>query len=39
MFINFIPLFAIWEAGRAMGGNRLFYLLFKRTPAIEPEGV
>ncbi len=34
MFINFIPLFAIWEIGRAMGGNRLFELLFRRQSAV-----
>jgi hypothetical protein len=34
MFINFIPLFAIWEIGRAMGGNRVFELLFKRQFAV-----
>jgi hypothetical protein len=41
MFINFIPLFAIWEAGRAMGGNNLFQLLFKRRPALttDAEGI
>jgi hypothetical protein len=40
MFVNFIPLFAIWETGRVMGGNRLFRLLFKGTPPLtaEPEG-
>jgi hypothetical protein len=33
MFVNFIPLFAIWEIGRTIGDNRLFELLFKRGEA------
>lgn len=30
IFINFIPLFAIWETGKAMGNDQLFQLLFTR---------
>ncbi len=37
MFVNFIPLFAIWETGRAMGDNRLFDLLFKRRVSLKDD--
>ncbi|MGO8881954.1 MAG: hypothetical protein ACLPVO_02580 [Desulfomonilaceae bacterium] len=37
MFVNFIPLFAIWETGRAMGDNRLFELLFKRRVSLKDD--
>ncbi len=30
MFINFIPLFALWETGRALGNHELLELLFTR---------
>lgn len=30
IFINFIPLFAMWETGRVIGGNELFELLFRK---------
>ena len=35
MFVNFIPLFAIWETGREMGNNSLFDLLFKRRVSLK----
>jgi hypothetical protein len=38
MFINFIPLFTIWEIGRTMGDNRLFELLFKSRPGVSING-
>jgi hypothetical protein len=33
MVLAFIPLFAIWETGRAMGGDKLFVLFFKKRTA------
>lgn len=36
MFAAFVPLFAIWEANRALGKGKLFEIFFKRRPAQSP---
>lgn len=37
MFINFIPLFALWETAKASGQNEFWDLLFLRTRTCSPD--